>query len=130
MVDKISNNKPSANKVIKSFVYAFNGIKHGFITQLNIKVHIIISILVIVAGFLLNISLNQWILIIIVMAMVFSAELINTAIEGVVDIISPDYDKKAGLIKDCAAAAVLITAIAAAIVGMLIFAPKLIELFK
>ena len=125
-----NTSKPSLLKVLKSIKYALNGIKHGAATQLNFKVHLIISILVIIAGIVFKISITQWLMILIVMAMVFSAELFNTAIEGIVDIVSPEYNDKAGLIKDCAAAAVLITAIAAAIVGMLIFAPKLIELFK
>lgn len=125
-----NTSRTSVLKVLKSFKYALNGIKHGAATQLNFKVHIIISILVIIAGVIFKISHTQWLMILIVMAMVFSAELFNTAIEGIVDIVSPQYNEKAGLIKDCAAAAVLITAIAAAIVGMLIFAPKLIELLK
>ncbi len=122
-----SENKPS-NKFLKSFVYAFNGIKHAVLTQQNFRVHLLIALLVLIAGFILAISTTEWLVIIIVMGVVFSAELFNTALEGIVDFISPDYDKKAGLIKDYAAAAVLITAIAAAIIGIIIFAPKIIEL--
>lgn len=129
MEKNISSN-PFKNKFLMSFVYAFKGIKHALYTQRNFRVHLLIAILVVVAGFFLNINSMEWLAIIIMMTIVFSAELFNTAIEGLVDLISPEYNKKAGIIKDCAAAAVLCTAIAAVIVGILIFAPKLILIFK
>lgn len=121
---------PIKNKFLMSFVYAFKGLKHAFSTQRNFRVHLLIAILVVVAGILLKINSMEWLAIIIMMAIVFSAELFNTAIEGLVDLISPNYNKKAGIIKDSAAAAVLSTAIAAVILGICIFAPKIILLLK
>ena len=129
----MENKKPDKavkNKFLMSFGYAFKGIKHAFLTQRNFRVHLLVATFVMLAGLLLNISTTEWLVILVVMAVVVSAELFNTAIEGLVDLISPEYNKKAGVIKDCAAAAVLCTAIAAVIVGILIFAPKLILILK
>ena len=100
-----------------------------FKTQPNARIHLIAIILVTVVGFLLKISTTEWCITVLAFAMVLAAEAFNTAIEFVVDLASPDYHPLAGKAKDVAAAAVLITAIGAAIIGMIIFLPKLLLLF-
>jgi len=80
-------------------------------------------------GFLLQISALEWMVIAIVIAGVFVSELFNSAIENLVDLCSPDYDEKAGRIKDMAAGAVLIAALGALATGLIIFIPKLLALF-
>lgn len=92
-------------------------------------VHLLAAILVILAGFLLNISRLEWIAIIFVITLVIALEIINTAIELLVDWISPEHHPQAGKIKDLAAGAVLIAAIGAAITGVMIFLPKITALF-
>ncbi len=122
------DNRFSIKKRLLSFKYAFNGIKKLFITQHNSRIHLTIVLLVIIAGFFFHISKAEWFVVMIVTGLVFTAELFNSAIESVVDLISPEYHKKAENAKDYAAGAVLIAAIISAIAGLIIFAPKLLAI--
>ena len=79
-------------------------------------------------GFGLRVSLDQWAILLTMIALVFHAEIINTALEAIVDKVSPEFHPLAKVAKDCAAGAVLVTALAAVIVGLLIFGPKLLAL--
>lgn len=114
-------------KIINSFKYALAGIVSAFKTETNMKIHILIMIAVIIAGFILKISPLEWIICILLFGMVIGAELFNTAIETTVDLAMPEKNEKAKLAKDISAAAVLIFAITAAIVGLLIFIPKIMS---
>jgi diacylglycerol kinase (ATP) len=116
------------NKFIRGFGYALNGIWHATATQLNFRAHLVAAIIAIYAGYALHISKDEWLWITLCITMVLVAELFNTAIEFLVDLVSPEYNKKAGLIKDMSAGAVLITAIGALIIGLIIFVPKLLVL--
>ena len=120
----------SIKKRIQSFSFALKGVATLFKTQANARIHLVAILLVTVAGFLLKVTTSEWCFIVIVFAMVLAAEAFNTAIEFVVDLTSPDYHPLAGKAKDVAAAAVLITAIGAAIVGIIIFLPKLLTLLN
>lgn len=113
---------------LRSFIYAYKGITFALSTQHNLIVHICLALIAIVLGFILNISSLEWVSIIIVIGIVLTSELINTALELLVDIISPEKNKTAGRVKDLAAGAVLISAIAALIIGIIIFLPKIIKL--
>ena len=116
-------------KLINSFKYAFEGIKSAFKTEQNMKIHLSFLILVIIFGIILKISKAEWIICIILIGFVISLELINTSIENTVDLITIEKNPKAKLIKDVSAGAVLIAAITSAIVGLIIFIPKIILLF-
>ena len=116
-------------KLINSFKYAFKGIGSSLKSERNMKIHFAMMALVIIAGILLNISMWEWIICFILFGLVISLEMVNTAIEIVVDMVSPEYNLKAGHVKDIAAGAVLVNAIVAFIVGLLIFLPKIIKLF-
>lgn len=116
-------------KLINSFKYAFKGIGSSLKSERNMKIHFAMMVLVIMAGILLNISMWEWITCFILFGLVISLEMVNTAIEIVVDMVSPEYNLKAGHVKDIAAGAVLVNAIVAFIVGLLIFLPKIIGLF-
>ena len=115
-------------KRIRSFGYAFRGIKIVFGTETNMKIHGIISILVIACGCIFSISANEWMLCIGCIGLVFGMEMMNTAIENVVDLVSPQPHPLAGKAKDIAAGAVLICSITSAIIGLIIFIPKAIGL--
>ena len=115
----------SIKKRIQSFGFAFKGVATLIKTQPNARIHLLAILLVTVAGYLLKVSMTEWCFIVIAFAMVLAAEAFNTAVEFVVDLTSPDYHPLAGKAKDVAAAAVLITAIGAAIIGIIIFLPKL-----
>lgn len=117
-------------KIINSFKYAFEGIKSSLRTERNIKIHFSMMILVIVAGILLDISTYEWMICIILFGMVIGGELVNTAIEEVTDLVTTEINPKAKLAKDIAAGAVLIMAITSAIIGLIIFIPKIILLFE
>lgn len=114
------------NRFIKSFQYAWQGLKLAIAEQQNLRIHLVIGLLVIVLSFVLQISFTEWCIIIVCIGMVISAELFNSAIEKWVDLVSPERNKKAGDIKDISAAAVLILAIMAAIIGCIIFGKQLL----
>lgn len=111
-------------KRIQSFGYAGRGIRIVFGTEANMKIHLTIVILVIILGFIFHISMLEWILCLLCFGLVLTAEMINTAIENVVDLASPRQHVLAGKAKDIAAGAVLISAIISAIIGLMIFLPK------
>jgi diacylglycerol kinase (ATP) len=116
------------HKRIRSFGYAFNGFIWAFKTQKNLQIHIIVLILVVIFGIFLNVNLSEWIVFFICFALVISAELFNTALEKLTDIISPEYNEQAGKVKDLAAAAVLFSALISVICGLIIFVPKILQL--
>ena len=108
-----------------SFKYAFEGIQEAWKTEQNLKIHFVIMALVIIAGFIFKISAMEWLVCLLLFAIVISLELINTAIETTVDIAMPDINEKAKYAKDIAAGAVLFSAIISVIVGLIIFLPKI-----
>ena len=116
-------------KWIESANYAIEGILHSVKTQRHLRYHFYAAVLALLLSFVLGISKNEFIAIAIVVMIVLSAEMLNTAIEATVDILFKEYDKKAKVIKDIAAGAVLITAIGAAVVGYIIFMPYFKEVF-
>lgn len=113
-------------RLVNSFKYAFEGIITGIKEEKNMKIHIVIMILVIIMGIVLNISKAEWIICIVLFAFVISLELVNTAIENTVDLITQEKNSKAKIAKDVAAGAVLLSAISSAIIGLIIFIPKII----
>ena len=119
---------------IASFGHAFHGWAYVLRTQHNAWIHSFFSIVVVIVALWLQISRLEWALLVIVVAMVWSAEFLNTSIEAVVDLASPDLHPLAKVGKDVGAAAVLIAAGAAVIVGILIFGPplwvKVVPLFR
>lgn len=117
-----------AKKVFRSFGYAFKGIGSAVTSQLNAKVHLGVTLITVILGITLGLSLNEWLWIGLCIALVLSAELVNTAIELLTDMVSPEYNEKAGQVKDIAAGAVLILAIFAVITGLVIFIPKILAL--
>jgi diacylglycerol kinase len=110
-----------------SFTYAWSGIKSLMRTEHNAWIHLALTIAAIALGFILKIARGEFIAIIIVMTMVWVAEILNTTIEKTMDFISLEKHPQIKLVKDLAAAAVLITAISALLVGAIIFIPKLLE---
>ena len=126
----MQNNQPRLNrgKIHHSFGFALSGIAHAFRDNRNIRVHTIIAILVLLASFLLGLTKFEKIIIFLIITLVIASEMINTAIEEMTDLITNEHRQEAKAAKDVAAGMVLVTAIAAIIVGVLIFAPYIIEL--
>ena len=125
MSNKSRKFKVKSKKLINSFKYAIQGIFSSFKTERNMKIHIFIMFLVIAFGIILKINKYEWIICVLCFAIVISGELFNTAIETVVDMVMPYKNDKAKIAKDISAGAVLALAIGAAIVGVIIFVPKI-----
>ncbi len=115
---------------LKSFNYAFNGIRWLLIHEHNSRIHLFAVAAVCLAGYFLKINTVEWLLIALCSGMVISAELFNTVAEQIADFISPGKHQQIKIIKDLAAAGVLVTAITAFIVGSVIFIPKIWELIN
>jgi len=116
-------------KALRSFTYAGVGIFNLFRFENNARIHLIACILVVIAGVFFKISAMEWALIVIQVALVWAAEAFNTSIEKLADLVSPDYHPVIKIVKDTAAAGVLILAISAVIVGAIVFIPKVLLLF-
>lgn len=116
-------------ELLLSFKYAITGIVNTIKSERNMKIHIFMMILVIIFGIILKLSVLEWIICIILFSLVIAGELFNTAIENVVDIIMPQKNDKAKIAKDAAAGAVLVLSIGSAIIGLIIFVPKLLSIF-
>ena len=112
--------------LIKAFKYAFAGIKEAFRDEKNMKVHLILAAIAIVAGYFLQLSSIEWAILVLTIGFVFAMEFMNTAVEAIVDLITPEIKEKAKLAKDVAAAGVLVSAIVSVLVAVFIFLPKII----
>ncbi|MCL7987802.1 diacylglycerol kinase family protein [Sphingobacterium sp. lm-10] len=110
---------------IRSFQYAWQGIRSVFARETNAQIHVLATVLVLIAGYVLNIANWEWAVIILCIGLVISMECINSAIEYLANFVSPERNEQIKQVKDVAAAAVLISALAAAAVGILVFAPKI-----
>ena len=106
---------------LKSFRFAFNGLKYLIEREHNARIHLVATALVITFGFAFKISLKEWMSLIIVIGLVLVSEIFNTAIETICDFISPQKHENIKKIKDLSAAAVLVSAVIAFIIGTLIF---------
>jgi diacylglycerol kinase len=110
---------------IRSIRIALDGIKQVIITQQNAKIHAGFSLGVVLLGLLLNISRWEWIALLLVMGLVWSAEIFNTAVEMITDLISPNEDPMIKTIKDISAGGVLVAAFISILVGLILFGPRL-----
>ena len=115
--------KYDLKKQLRSFGYAWKGIQSCVGKDQNLSFHLIAAMAVIIAGIVLGITRTEWIMVVMCIGTVIAAELFNTAIEKLVDLVSPERHPVAGQVKDIAAGAVLICAVAAAIIGLIIFIP-------
>ena len=122
----MNNNKQfSIGCRIKSVGFAIEGIATFFKTQHNAWIHALAAIIVVFAGFVLNVNSNEWCLLTFAIALVIVAEMLNTAIEFLTDLVSPNHNQQAKKVKDVAAGAVLISSIAAVVIGLIVFLPKI-----
>ena len=115
---------------LKSFGYAFSGIAQAFREGRNFKVQVCFAIAAIVLGLVFAISPAEWAAIFICIGVVLGGECFNTAIEALVDLVSPGYDERAKTAKDCAAGAVLVCSIASLFVAAFVFLPRIFQLIS
>lgn len=116
------------NSEIKSFADALNGITYAIRSEKHMKFHLLATIIVVVAGWFFKISFMEWCLVTLSIGGVITAEIFNTAIEQLVNLVSPQHHVIAGRVKDLAAGAVLVFSISALVVGLIVFVPKVIAL--
>jgi len=119
----------SIKERLASFKHAFAGLKSLLFLEHNSRVHTILAILAITLGVVLNISLVEWLIIVVVIGLVFVTELLNSAIENLSDVITRDFNERIKRSKDYSAAAVLVSSFVALVAGVLIFGPKILKLF-
>ena len=111
-------------KFIRAFGYAFEGLGHVLKTERNFQVHVLAATIVIISGILTKLSLQEWFVVLILIGGMLALELLNSAVERVVDLTTSEQHPLAKQAKDLAAGAVLIFAIFSAVIGFLIFLPK------
>lgn len=121
----MKHKKFSSHSRASSFGFAIKGIQKFFQEEPNARIHLLITVAVFIAAAYLRVSRTEFALLVIVMGMVWVSEIFNTAIERIMDFIYPDHDEKIETIKDLSAAAVLVSAIIAAAVGLIVFIPKI-----
>lgn len=113
---------------MKRFKYAINGLIAAIRSEVNMRIHIIASVLVCIAGFYFQISSIEWIVLVLCIVLVISFELINTSIEELCNMVHPEHHPIIKKVKDIAAAAVLVAAVGSVVAALIIFLPKLISL--
>lgn len=120
----MSNNN-FAHTRFQSIIVALNGIKYVWSTQPNARIHAVFTLAVFLFAGLLKLPLLEWVILLLTVGSVWAAEIFNTAVEIAVDVVSPDFDPKAKIIKDISAGAVLVSVLVSILVGILIFGPHL-----
>jgi undecaprenol kinase len=118
------------SRLIKSFKYALSGIKQVFVEEQNFKIHVLISLIVLSAALYFRIQNWELAVIILLIAFIFILEIINSITERLVDLLKPRIHQYVKDIKDLGAAIVLVGAVAAIIIGLLIFLPYILEVFN
>jgi Diacylglycerol kinase len=116
------------HSTVKSFKYAFQGLKTAYQSEPNLKIHVFFAISALIMAFFLRVSTLEWLLLAFTIFYVISFELLNTVLESLVDLVSPEMSPIAKIAKDVSAACVLLGAFMSVIVGIVIFLPKLLSL--
>ncbi|MFT2009703.1 diacylglycerol kinase family protein [Pontibacter sp. 13R65] len=117
-------------KRYNSFKFAFNGLNSALRSEPHMRLHILSAAGVVLAGYFFGVTATEWCLLVGCIGVVFMAEIFNTAIETVVNLVSPDFHPLAGKAKDLAAGAVLAVAIMSAVIGLIIFLPYVFSLIS
>ncbi len=113
-----------------SFKFAFEGLFTAFKQEPNFQVHVVMAILVMISAALLRFSTTEWLLLLYVISFVIVLELVNTSLEAIVNMVSPEKQEKAKVAKDVAASGVLVAAIVSIVIAITLFLPKIVHLLK
>ncbi len=122
--------KKGFKRFLKSFKFSFDGLKYAYKNEQSLLIHFIFTIIVVAMGFIFKISHTEWAILCIAMAVILACELINTAIEATVDLITLEYKPLAKIAKDCGSAATFVFSMMAAFIGFIIFIPKIMHLLN
>ncbi|MBT2695020.1 diacylglycerol kinase family protein [Bacillus sp. ISL-55] len=126
----LAADKQRKHPLASSFKFGFEGIAAAAAKERNVQIHLAISLIVILSGFIFSINKYEWIAIILSIGGMISMEMMNTAIERTVDMYTKEYHPLAKQAKDIAAGAVLVFAIASVMIGIIIFLPRILALFN
>ena len=121
----MENDFQKKKSLVQKFGFAFRGLIIPYQTEISIRIQTTIALAAVAFGFYLHISMNDWLWIIVGSSLVLITEILNTAIEKLVDLVSPGYHELAGKVKDIAAGAVFLAAILSLIIGAMVFIPYL-----
>ena len=124
------SSKFSISKRLKSFRYAFNGLRILFREEHNARIHLVVTVIVIIAGFIVQLSVGEWLIVCLLIGMVFGMEIINSALENLCDHVSPEWNGKIKKVKDLAAAGVFVVALISVIAGIILFFPKIVQMLN
>ena len=122
----MTTEKFSITRRLKSFGYAFNGLKVAFISEHNLRIHLVATIAVVILGFYFKIEIVEWLILTLTIGFVIAMEFLNSSIENLADYACKEQHPLIKEVKDIAAGSVLVSAISALIVGLLVFIPKLV----
>lgn len=122
--------KQGKSKFVESVGHALDGIEYTINHERNFKIEILFAIIVTIASFILKVSLIEWTILVLVIGIVLALEMVNTAIERCVDLVTKEYKELAKIAKDVSAGAVFVMSIFSVVIGIIIFLPKIIELIK
>ncbi|MBM9538239.1 diacylglycerol kinase family protein [Desulfobulbus alkaliphilus] len=120
----------SLRKRAESFIYAFKGGRILLATQHNAWIHAVATLLVLITGLVLGVSRLEWALLVVAIGSVWAMESVNTAVELLADVVSPQWRQEIGAVKDVAAFGVLVTACGAVLIGLLVFLPYVVQLVR
>lgn len=124
----IKYKKRGFKRFIASIKNSLNGLKYAYINEQSFTLHAVLTIVVLISGFYFHISKMQWAILVIVMSIIMITELLNTAIEAVVDLVTYEYHELAKIAKDCASAAAFIASLLALGLYLYVFLPQIINL--
>ncbi|MEK7498008.1 MAG: diacylglycerol kinase family protein [Patescibacteria group bacterium] len=113
--------------LIKSFGYAGRGLVDALRDEPNLRIHLLVTVIVIILGFIFRLGPTEWAVLTVCVTLVISLELINTVLEEMVDLASPEISETARKAKDISAAAVFTSSVGAILVGLLLFLPKILQ---
>ena len=129
MKPELRNKKFGFKRFLRSFKYSFQGLKYAYLNEQSMFIHALCTILAVFLGIILKISHYEWIIVASLLCLIAVIELLNTSIEAVVDMVTTEFNPLAKIAKDTASAAVFVASIVSGIVGLIIFIPKIINLF-
>lgn len=131
--DKISRDnikKRGLTRFVRSFSFSISGLKYAYKYEQSMFVHVIATICVITANIIFKVQPIEWLITVLAIGMVLAAELINTAIEAIVDMVTLEFHPLAKIAKDCGSAATFVLAVMAAVIGVVVYLPHILELLK
>ena len=129
-VESLNLKKLGFKRILKSFKFSFDGLKYAYLHEQSLLLHVIVMTFIVVCGFAFKISPIQWVITLVMGALILVTELFNTSIEAVVDMVTEEFNPLAKVAKDTASAACFIADMTAAGMWLVVFIPKIISLFR